>query len=259
MAHPPEIAEDTPVTAQALAASLAKRVGAVVDPHVRVAYIGHLLDTMDPAAVADVITVATAACEARDPDHAALLLAISLALVAPEREALRESIVAAAAARAQHDVVRLLRAHAPAGGPEPDEQRVPDFGRGRPLTLGERKTLARRSDRNLLARVIRDPHPDVIAILLGNPALTEDDVVRLCARRPIAPEALRTVFMSTRWIVRYRVRLAMVRNPFCPVELAMQLVPHLSAQDAREVAASPELAEAVRDACKRAHGDNPLH
>ena len=68
---------------------------------------------------------------------------------------------------------------------EDDAQRIPDFGVGRPLTLGERKSLARRPDRDLIARVMRDPNPDVIRILLNNPGLTESDVVRVCARRPV--------------------------------------------------------------------------
>ena len=70
----------------------------------------------------------------------------------------------------------------------------PDFGRGRPLTLGERKSLARTHDRSLIQRVVRDPHPDVIRILLDNPSLTEPDVVRICASRPCDPQVLQTVY-----------------------------------------------------------------
>src|SRR6188474_407470 len=55
---------------------------------------------------------------------------------------------------------------------------------GRPLTLGERKSLARTRDREQLLLLTRDPHPAVVAILLDNPHVTESDVVRVATARP---------------------------------------------------------------------------
>jgi hypothetical protein len=43
----------------------------------------------------------------------------------------------------------------------------------RPLTLGERKSLARSWDRNVLTRLLIDPNHDVVALLLQNPRITE--------------------------------------------------------------------------------------
>src|SRR5690606_31465859 len=105
--------------------------------------------------------------------------------------------------------------------------------------------------RDLIARVLRDPHPDVIRILLSNPTLTESQVVGLCARRPVEPEVLREVFRSTRWIVRYGVRRAIVMNPSSPLDVALQLSVHLNATDARKIAQMHELDPTVRDACRR--------
>jgi hypothetical protein len=142
-----------------------------------------------------------------------------------------------------------------AGGDELD--RLPDFGRGRPLALGERKSLARRRDRQLLARVLRDPHPDVIRIVLGNPALTEDDVVRLAARRPIHGDVLREVAASVRWILRYGVRLAVLKNPYAPLEVALPLVPLMTSQDLADIASTADLAPALREIAGR--GPRVLH
>jgi hypothetical protein len=126
--------------------------------------------------------------------------------------------------------------------------------------LGERKAIARKNDRDLITRVLRDPHPDVIRIVLGNPAVTEDDVVRLCARRPVAGDVLREVFRSTRWIVRYRVRKAIVLNPHAPLDVALSLAAHLTAPDAKLVVESHELAEPLREACVRPRpSDAPVH
>ena len=147
----------------------------------------------------------------------------------------------------------------PADEEELKNAQVPDFGRGRPLTLGERKSLARTRDRLMIGRVVRDPHPDVVEILLENPSLTEDDVIRLASRRPIAAGVLRQVFGCVRWAVRYRVRRTLVLNPCCPTDVAVQLGYHLSASDARLVASSPDLGPKVREACRRTIASATLH
>ncbi len=117
--------------------------------------------------------------------------------------------------------------------PDDDERRVPDYGRGRPLTLGERKSLARKPDRRMFDRVLRDPHPDVIALLLQNPRLTEPDVVRLCSRRPNMPVVLSRVFASPRWSMRPGVRRALAMNPETPAPVVAALLPLLAADDLR--------------------------
>lgn len=238
------------------ASELARRLQGLADPRLRVSYLRHTVAAMAPEELADLVTVAVHRTEARDGPHGALLLALCVALA--DALPLREAAAQAAAARGQHETASLLSARAVERGARV-ESPSPDRPAGRALTLGERKALARRRDRDLLARVLRDPHPDVIRVVLGNPTLTEDHVLRLCARRPGEPEVLREVFRSTRWIVRYRVRRAIVMNPAAPLDVALQLAIHLNATDARAVAAMEELEPPVRDTCRRVAGLATLH
>ncbi len=106
---------------------------------------------------------------------------------------------------------------------DPQGRALPQ-GAGRALTLGERKSLARRPDRRAFDRLLRDPHPDVIRMLLSNPRLTEDDVVRLAARRPNFPDILAEIARCVRWSTRPRVRMALVLNPATPPEIAVPMV-----------------------------------
>ena len=113
-----------------------------------------------------------------------VFLAMGWALFEP-RLSPRRSALGAAARRAElRQVADFVAPPLEDDEDVEDKRRVPDFGRGRPLTLGERKSLARTHDRSLIQRVVRDPHPDVVRILLDNPSLTEEDVVRVCAARP---------------------------------------------------------------------------
>ena len=132
----------------------------------------------------------------------------------------------------------------------PEASKVPAYDPGRPITLGERKTLARTRDRQLLMRVIRDPDPAVIGIVLDNPSLTEDDVVKLCAQRPIARKVLESVFDHLRWVMRPGIRAAMAANPHCPINLSLQLAPTLKLQGLRTVAEAGDLRPALRELCR---------
>ncbi len=227
---------------------LARRIGAILDPSMRTAYLRFTLLELPPRDVAELLAVTHALAEARSARHETLLSCLSLALSDPACQELREAV--ARVLDAQHQTV-LARALRRDGLGEDDALRVPDFGLGRPVTLGERKSLARRHDRELIARVLRDPHPHVIRILLHNPSLIESDVLRLCAMRPVSAEALREVFQCHRWIVRYPIKLALALNPFTPLDIALQLAPHLHEQDLRRVLEAADLAHELHEACRR--------
>lgn len=237
--------------------ALAKRIAGILDGNLRTAYLRFTLLGMAPQLVADLLVVTRAHAEARSPRHASLLSCLSLALSDEACGPLRRTVSALLEARQQHGLARSLRRDTVEE--EEDALRVPDFGFGRAVTLGERKSLARRRDRELIARVLRDPHPHVIRILLLNPCLTESDVLRLCARRPVAGDALREVFQSARWIVRYPIKVALVLNPYTPLDVALQLAPLLHAQDLRRVLEASDLDSELHAACSRRAEHGELH
>ena len=183
-------------------------------------------------------------------DAQQVFLAAGWALFEPRVESRRFELGTAARRVELHEVADFVLPPAEEETPDDDKRRVPELRRGRPLTLGERKSLARTHDRTLIQRVVQDPHPEVVRILLGNPSLTEHDVVRICAARPNDPKVLQTVYRNRRWVVRYRPRNAIIRNPDTPLDIALLLAPLLRRPELREAATSSELAPAVRLSCK---------
>ena len=127
---------------------------------------------------------------------------------------------------------------------------LPDYGRGRPLTLGERKSIARRPPPELLAKVLADPHPDVVRNVLASARVTEDDVVRMVTRRPGKAETLAEVARHPRWCHRPRVRVALVLNPATPTDLSITMLSLLLRSDLMTVIESQALHPAVRSAAR---------
>jgi len=116
----------------------------------------------------------------------------------------------------------------------------------RPLTLGERKALARTHRREKLTLLVRDPHPQVVAILLDNPHVTEQDVVKMAAARPAVPESLGAIASHPRWSVRHAVKRALVLNPSTPLADAIRIATTLRSPELVELAADASLPEPLR-------------
>ncbi len=231
---------------------LLQRVRGLADPGLRRRALAVVLAQADPAvaaaAAADLIE--RAARRSGDADLASGLVCFVHA-VADLDYATRQALYEAARARGAGAVARLLFDASPATA-EPGtvaKQLRPERplrNRGRELTLGERKALARSGRRDLLMHLVRDPHPDVVRILLDNPHLTERDAVALAAARPAVPAALAAVADHRRWSTRHMVRRALVLNPHTPVHVAMRLATTLAAVDWREIAGDSHLAEPLR-------------
>lgn len=176
----------------------------------------------------------------------ALVDALGSGHVEVARQRLREEVAAASLLNLE----RLLRAPvAPMVRESQRPPKPPDYGYGRPLTLGERKSLARRPDRNVLEKLLLDPHPDVIRGVLRNPRLTEDDLMRVAARRPGRPEVLREIARAEAWAHRPRIRLSILLNPYAPIDVTVPLAGLLLRHELRLVVEATYVAAPLRAVC----------
>lgn len=155
---------------------------------------------------------------------------------------------AAKSAELEHVAFLLLEETAADESFEPERPLDP---RGRPLTLGERKSLARGSRRDLLEKLLADPHPAVVEILLGNPMLTERDVLTITSRRPISGLTLLRVVSSEKFRPRPAVRRSLCLNPNLPVLVAARLMTTLGDRDLREIGGDRNLSAHLRLHAKR--------
>ena len=207
-----------------LADDLRRGLLALVDPVLRDAWLTDRLTTSGPAPSAIALdAICNGAEQASDTDREVLLSVVRV-LLAPGPTALVEALREQAARGICLALGRFLRWPSYRSKPVVPQERVVPQSAGRILTLGERKSLARRPDRRAFDQLLRDPHPAVIHMLLANPRLTEDDVLRLASRRPAFPDVLALIARSPRWSARPRVRVALVINPSTPMEIAVPMV-----------------------------------
>jgi hypothetical protein len=185
------------------------------------------------------------------PDLLRLRLLEVLAGAAPTAEDaldydFRRDLYAAADARGAEAVKRHLHSLPELADADVLARRLPkDVAE---IPLGRRRSLAKGDDRVLLEKLALDPDPLVAEHLLQNPRMREPDVVRIAALRPIGGDTLRAIDAVERWHRSPRVRTAIARNPYCPIDLAMRLVPTLGTAVLREIVDDAGLAWPVREA-----------
>lgn len=203
----------------------------------------------DPSlAVAEALDEVCVRAEAAEPRAAEAISALVQCAHEPDLRDALARLREEAAGRGLVSLDRLLRGER-MGPPARSHESAPPkplSGRGgRELSLGERKSLARRGSRDLVLALLRDPHPVVIERALASARLTEDDVVRLAAARPGYPEALRAIARS-HWVKSARVRLTLVLHPATPLDVAAPMVVLLNRGELRRVLSSAGASAHVR-------------
>lgn len=121
----------------------------------------------------------------------------------------------------------------------------------REVPLGGRRALARRADVNMLDKLACDPDPVVIENLLNNPRVTEQVVLSLSSRRPTVSAPLESVIASARWGRRYRIRVALAKNPYLRLSRGINLLPYLNERDLVAIYRDATLSSNLRLAAQR--------
>jgi len=118
------------------------------------------------------------------------------------------------------------------------------------LTLGEKCALARLADRPLIGALLDDGETDVLAALLANPRLVEEDLTSwLLVRRPRETQ-LALLARSERWMTRTAVRSALVLSARTPRAIALSLVSRSERPVLERLATDPS-ADPLLAACAR--------
>ena len=152
---------------------------------------------------------------------------------------------------------RMLRQAQPSNSPSDSVAPVPDYGAGRELTVGERRSLARRPNRRAFERLLSDPHPLVMRTLLHNPRLTEDDVVRLVGQRPLRGAVVEELSQCPDWLVRPRVRMTLIHNPGTPSNVTQPLLALCKRDELEEVRENTALNPTLRTTANELYNRRP--
>lgn len=212
-----------------------RRLGAVSEDTMREALWREVLTALEPPDVLPILAEVRRSLAAGELPGRLGWLALVRTLEALRGGPIALKLYMHAKANGDEATTALLLEPPPAKKAEAHALQRPPLHKDREITLGERRAWARKHDRAVLARLLFDPDPGVVANLLNNPRITEADVLRVASRRPTVAPVLQTVFRHARWGRTRPVQMALVLNPYTPVDTACGLVGLLDRESVRKV------------------------
>lgn len=118
------------------------------------------------------------------------------------------------------------------------------------VDLGRRLLIAARGEGDALKPLVHDTAEEVLRALVANPALDEEDLLVLLARKDLGADLLRQVATDPSRSNSYRVRLALVRHPRAPASATLKFVPQLHLFDLVSLSLIPYIPREVRAAAE---------
>jgi hypothetical protein len=147
---------------------------------------------------------------------------------------------------AQIEAARAL----PATG-ERDETTGLSESQVRSLAVPLKIKLSRGASRTLRSILIRDLNQVVALSVLINSAISEDEVEQIAASRTVVDDVLIEIARRRDWVSKYKVCLALVKNPRLPVGTAVRLLARVAVRDLRILARDRNVSDAVRHGADR--------
>jgi hypothetical protein len=138
----------------------------------------------------------------------------------------------------------------PATG-ERDESTGLSESQVRSLTVPVRIKLGRGASRTLRTILLRDTNQTVALSALFGAALSEDEVEQIAASRSVVDEVLAEIARRRDWVNKYKICLALVKNPRVPVGTSVRLLSRLGVRDLRSLSRDRNVADAVRSGADR--------
>jgi hypothetical protein len=111
------------------------------------------------------------------------------------------------------------------------------------LTHGASRTL-----RNIL---IKDLNQMVALSVLNNAAMSEDEIAQIASSRSVVDDVLGVIAKRKEWVSKYKICLALVKNPRVSVGTAVKLLSRLSVRDLRTLSRDRNVSDAVRSGSDR--------
>jgi hypothetical protein len=123
------------------------------------------------------------------------------------------------------------------------------------LPVGEKLTLARRGPSRVAGAILAEGHPQAIKLALGNPFLTESQVLKALAKAGVPERVVAAIAQHPKWSCQYNVRVALVRHSHTPAACVRTMLPHLTLRDLKDIsrleAVAPHLKKQLRQELAR--------
>ena len=114
------------------------------------------------------------------------------------------------------------------------------------VPVGQKLTLARRGSARVAGALLAEGHPQAMKLSLGNPFLTESQVLKVLAKASLPERVVVAIAGDPKWSCQPNVRVALARNVHTPAQVVRAILPNLTLRDLKDILRSESVAPHLR-------------
>ena len=119
------------------------------------------------------------------------------------------------------------------------------------LKLFEKIRLATLGNAFCRQTLLRDSNRLVAMAAIRSPGITDTEVIRAAGNRAVSEDVIRYIANNKEFLKLYPVKLSLIGNPKCPLALSLRMLPHLRAEDLKNLTRSKNVPSALSTAAKK--------
>ena len=118
------------------------------------------------------------------------------------------------------------------------------------LNVAQRVRLAMLGNQMERALLIRDSNKIVLRAVIRSPGVTDNEAMGYAKNKGLPDEVITYIAANRQWTRHYQMKLALVKNPKCPMHFAISYMKMLRSNDLRLLARDKNVSPAIQKAAK---------
>ncbi len=119
------------------------------------------------------------------------------------------------------------------------------------MTVSQKIDRALKGTKEERTLLIRDSNKVVAMAVIQSPKITEQEVAAIAGMRNVHKDVLRYIGTNRQFLKKYRIILALVKNPKTPPDIALTLLKRIGERDLKSLVRDRGISEFVRQAASR--------
>ena len=164
-----------------------------------------------------------------------------------ESDALKEKLIE----EAEEEEKKALGSNIDVSEEELDEEHLTLYQKLLRMTVAQKIDRALKGTKEERTLLIRDSNKVVAMAVIQSPKITEQEVAAIAGMRNVHKDVLRYIAKNRQFLKKYKIVLALVKNPKTPPDIALTLLNRLGEKDLKFLVRDRSISEFVRQASSR--------
>lgn len=119
------------------------------------------------------------------------------------------------------------------------------------MSISEKIKLATVGNKEARGLLIRDTNKLVAVAVIRSPRITDGEVLMVAHNRATLDDVLRVVYGNREWIKKYKIKLALVKNPKTPLAISIKFLSTLRESEIKELARDKNVPSTIQVQAKK--------